>query len=162
MSNVAPDCRADLGPEYALAKQRLMNARDEMISAIVRSNLEGGSIGVIPYTPGEFEPADGVTAQRVWFNTYRDLFIINMVGRAEIPTHVHTQTEIVTVLEGRVRFTIGDEVRVLAANETIFVPSNIPHSVEALTDTIISAMVEPPIMSSPLTDKTPETYAELV
>ncbi len=47
----------------------------------------------------------------------------------EISTHAAGGDAMVTVLEGTGRFTVGDEVFILNANETLIMPKDIPHSV---------------------------------
>lgn len=47
----------------------------------------------------------------------------------EISTHASGGDAIVTVLEGKGRFTVGGEVYVLEAGETLIMPKNIPHAV---------------------------------
>lgn len=47
----------------------------------------------------------------------------------EISTHASGGDAMVTVLEGRGRFTVGGEVFVLSAGETLIMPKDIPHAV---------------------------------
>ena len=47
----------------------------------------------------------------------------------EISTHAAGGDAMVTVLEGRGRFTVGGEVFFLDAGETLIMPKNIPHAV---------------------------------
>lgn len=47
----------------------------------------------------------------------------------EISTHAAPGDAMVTVLEGKGRFTVGGEVFVLEAGETLIMPKDIPHAV---------------------------------
>lgn len=49
----------------------------------------------------------------------------------EISTHAAGGDAMVTVLEGKGRFTVGGEVFHLEAGETLIMPKNIPHAVFA-------------------------------
>jgi quercetin dioxygenase-like cupin family protein len=49
--------------------------------------------------------------------------------------HSHFQEEIIHVIKGKWRMTLGAEEIILEDNQTIVVPSNIEHSSEALEDT---------------------------
>jgi quercetin dioxygenase-like cupin family protein len=43
---------------------------------------------------------------------------------------VHATNELVTVLEGRLEMTVGDEVMTAEAGDEVFIPRNVPHSVK--------------------------------
>lgn len=47
----------------------------------------------------------------------------------EISTHASGGDAMVTVLEGKGRFTVGDQVFILNAGETLVMPKDIPHAV---------------------------------
>ncbi len=47
----------------------------------------------------------------------------------EISTHAAGGDAMVTVLEGRGRFTVGGDVFILEAGQTLIMPKNIPHAV---------------------------------
>ena len=47
----------------------------------------------------------------------------------EISTHDSTGDAMVTVLEGKGRFTVGDEVFYVEEGETLIMPKDIPHAV---------------------------------
>lgn len=51
----------------------------------------------------------------------------------KIPFHAHPQEQITIILEGEMQFSLGDETRNLKAGEGVTVPSNMKHSVCALT-----------------------------
>ena len=56
---------------------------------------------------------------------------------ALVPTHTHKSEQVSYIVEGAVRFKLGepsDEVTV-RSGEVLVIPSNMPHSAEALEDT---------------------------
>ena len=66
---------------------------------------------------------------------------------AVVPRHAHDNEQITYILEGAVRFWIGDdesyEIDVLAG-EVLHIPSNVPHKAEALEDTLDVDFFTPP------------------
>lgn len=54
--------------------------------------------------------------------------------------HQHPHEQIIVVLEGRGRFTLGDEVQEIRPRMAVHVPPNMPHRLEALTAlTVVSS-----------------------
>jgi quercetin dioxygenase-like cupin family protein len=62
---------------------------------------------------------------------------------AVVPTHEHENEQIATVLEGRVRFVVGGEERVVEAGMTVPLAANVPHEVEALVDSVVLDVFSP-------------------
>jgi len=64
-----------------------------------------------------------------------------------VPRHQHHDEQITYVLEGALRFTLGSDggqrVDVLAG-EVLHIPSDLPHSAEALEDTLDVDIFDPP------------------
>jgi unsaturated pyranuronate lyase len=50
--------------------------------------------------------------------------------------HEHEEEQVMYVLSGRLRVTVGDETFEVAEGEASFHPSNVPHAVHALEDTV--------------------------
>jgi len=64
-----------------------------------------------------------------------------------VPRHQHHNEQITYVLQGALRFTLGsdDGQRVdVRAGEVLHIPSNLPHSAEALEDTLDVDIFDPP------------------
>ena len=64
-----------------------------------------------------------------------------------VPKHHHENEQITWILEGALRFRIGDdgaEEVIVRAGEVLHIPSNIPHSAEALEDTFDVDIFTPP------------------
>lgn len=55
---------------------------------------------------------------------------------AVIPRHAHANEQYSVILSGRVRFVFDDRHEDVAAGEILFIPGNVPHSIEALEDSV--------------------------
>jgi quercetin dioxygenase-like cupin family protein len=51
-------------------------------------------------------------------------------------THQHEEEQVMYVLSGRFRVTVGDETFEVSEGQASYHPSNVPHSVHALEDTV--------------------------
>jgi quercetin dioxygenase-like cupin family protein len=66
---------------------------------------------------------------------------------AIVPRHQHINEQITYILEGALRFQIGEgegEEIVVRAGEVLCIPSNVPHAAEALEDTLDVDIFSPP------------------
>ncbi len=64
---------------------------------------------------------------------------------AIVPEHSHENEQITYVLEGALRFTLGDgRVLTVRSGEVLVIPSTLPHSAEALEDTLDLDVFAPP------------------
>jgi quercetin dioxygenase-like cupin family protein len=62
---------------------------------------------------------------------------------AYVPRHAHANEQIMNVLEGRIRFGLGDEERILEGGESLALPANVPHDAEALEDSVVLDVFSP-------------------
>ena len=67
---------------------------------------------------------------------------------ALVPRHQHENEQITYILEGTLRFRLGEEtaeeIVEVRAGEVLCIPSNLPHSAEALEDTLDVDIFDPP------------------
>jgi quercetin dioxygenase-like cupin family protein len=69
---------------------------------------------------------------------------------AVVPWHSHENEQLTWVLEGALKFWIGQEGSadmrevIVAAGDVLFIPSNVPHKAEALEDTLDVDVFSPP------------------
>lgn len=63
---------------------------------------------------------------------------------AVVPEHQHLNEQLAYILEGALRFVIGGEERVVRAGEILVIPPHVPHSAEALEDTVDLDVFTPP------------------
>ena len=71
---------------------------------------------------------------------YSEQFMIcevHLAKGAKLPSHIHVHEQSSTIISGSVRYTVGDETRVVSAGDSVLLLSNVPHSVEVLEDTVI-------------------------
>jgi quercetin dioxygenase-like cupin family protein len=64
-----------------------------------------------------------------------------------VPRHQHDNEQITYILEGALRFWIGEdekEVKVVRAGEVLHIPSNVWHKAEAIEDTLDVDVFSPP------------------
>lgn len=64
-----------------------------------------------------------------------------------VPKHSHENEQITYILEGALRFHLGEDQRenvVVHAGEVLHIPSNLPHQAEALDDTLDVDVFSPP------------------
>jgi quercetin dioxygenase-like cupin family protein len=66
---------------------------------------------------------------------------------AIVPKHSHENEQVTYILEGALRFWMGEDgenVFDVRAGEVLHIPSNVPHRVEALEDTVDVDVFSPP------------------
>jgi unsaturated pyranuronate lyase len=64
-----------------------------------------------------------------------------------VPRHSHPNEQITYILEGALRFWVGEEPgeeKVVRSGEVLVIPSNVPHKAEALEDTFDLDVFSPP------------------
>lgn len=61
-----------------------------------------------------------------------------------VPTHSHDNEQITYVLEGALKFVIEGKELIVRGGEILVIPSNVPHSAEALEDTVDLDIFCPP------------------
>ena len=77
----------------------------------------------VDYQPGQ------VVSKKLVKNEYVSMTIFSFDKGEEISTHAAGGDAMVTVLEGKGRFTVGGEVFFLETGDTLIMPKDIPHSV---------------------------------
>ena len=78
---------------------------------------------VVEYQEGQ------VVSKTLVQNDYVSMTIFAFDKGEEISTHAAGGDAMVTVLEGKGKFTVGGEVFLLEAGETLIMPKDIPHAV---------------------------------
>jgi quercetin dioxygenase-like cupin family protein len=64
---------------------------------------------------------------------------------AVVPEHSHENEQITYILEGALRFTMGNgQIITVGAGEVLVIPSHMPHKAEALEDTVDLDIFTPP------------------
>ena len=71
-----------------------------------------------------------------------------------VPTHHHENEQIAMVISGALKFGLWDddspkrEYKVISAGEVLLLPANVPHSAEALEDSVVLDVFSPPAQST--------------
>src|SRR5690349_13226608 len=71
---------------------------------------------------------------------------IARVGLAEgacVPTHAHINEQVLNMISGRLKVVLDGVETVLQGGQTLVIPPNVPHSVEALVDTVAVDIFSP-------------------
>ncbi|MCS6953878.1 MAG: cupin domain-containing protein [Bryobacterales bacterium] len=68
---------------------------------------------------------------------------IHLAKGAIVPEHKHPNEQITLLQSGRLRFAIAGEERVVEAGETVQIPPDLPHAVEALEDSVAVDLFSP-------------------
>lgn len=63
---------------------------------------------------------------------------------AHVPLHHHHNEQVTYILEGALKFAIDGKEIVVNAGEVLTIPPNMPHSAEALVDTVDLDIFNPP------------------
>ena len=101
---------------------------------------------------------DDITRETVTDDIARRLFTgermmlaqVYLEKGAIVPKHAHENEQLTWIVEGPLRFWIGNEgeegyeERVVSAGEVMYIPSNVPHKAEALEDTFDVDVFSPP------------------
>jgi quercetin dioxygenase-like cupin family protein len=61
-----------------------------------------------------------------------------------VPEHSHHNEQITTIEKGRLKFVFGGKEVVIGAGESLQIPPHLPHSAEALEDSIAVDVFSPP------------------
>lgn len=67
-----------------------------------------------------------------------------------VPTHAHANEQFACIMSGELRFGIGEEATAeryeinVKAGEVLHLPANVPHSAEAVMDTLVLDLFSPP------------------
>ena len=90
---------------------------------------------------------EGIT--RRLFTGERMMFAhVHLKKGAIVPTHSHENEQLTYIVDGALRFWIGEgddiDERVISAGEILFLPSNVPHKAQALEDTFDIDVFSPP------------------
>ena len=92
-------------------------------------------------------PMDKLTRRRI-IGEQAMLSYINLTKGCFVPSHSHANEQFAVMLSGRLRFILtenGKEREVIAsAGEVLHLPANLPHSAEAIEDSVVLDVFSPP------------------
>ena len=91
----------------------------------------------------EKEAMGGLMSRRFVTGEKRTLALFELRKGGTAAIHQHDSEQISCVIEGALRFHIGGEETTLHAGQVLLIPSNVPHGVEALEDTVVLDIFSP-------------------
>jgi quercetin dioxygenase-like cupin family protein len=68
----------------------------------------------------------------------------NLKKGVVVPTHQHPNEQVANILHGALKFVLGGEEVTVRAGQALCIPPNLPHSAEALEDTLAIDVFTPP------------------
>lgn len=86
-------------------------------------------------------PSEATTSRVVVNNDVLRVVLFAMDEGQELTDHAAARAVIVQMIEGRVRFTVGDEVHDVATGDVIYLAPNERHAVVAMTPTRFSLVL---------------------
>ncbi len=69
---------------------------------------------------------------------------IRLKKGAQVPEHSHSNEQIAYIVEGKLKFTLAGRDMVACAGQVLVIPGGVPHSAEALEDTLNLDVFAPP------------------
>ena len=93
------------------------------------------------------EPVNALLERRLITGTRMMLAHVYIKKGCIVPLHSHDNEQLTYILEGALRFWIGDEQAepfVVNAGEVLVIPPNVPHKAEAVEDTLDVDIFCPP------------------
>jgi len=119
---------------------------------------DNGSARLLRWTDLETDhPLEEVNRRRI-FGEQAMLSEVRFRKGCHVPTHHHENEQFVCVISGCLRFGLGaddDPGRrdvVVRAGEVLVLPSNVPHSADALEKTLVLDIFSPPSATTGLDD----------
>ncbi len=69
------------------------------------------------------------------FHSEKATFVMFYLKKNSVlPKHTHHHEQCSNLIKGELEFTIGNETKIMKQGMTALIPSNIPHSVKAISD----------------------------
>ena len=82
---------------------------------------------------GKDQPAmemlPGITRKNLAYSDTMMIGEIHLAKGAVLPSHQHVHEQTSNVISGRLRYTVGDETRIVGAGDSVLLASNVPHSI---------------------------------
>lgn len=94
-----------------------------------------------------WEPVTELISRRLVTSERMMMAQVHLKKGAVVPKHSHENEQLTYILEGALRFRIGEDLErevVVSAGQVLVLPSNVPHEAEALEDTLDLDVFSPP------------------
>ena len=117
------------------------------VDALKRFRMSRGPVVLITNAPVPKERVTPMLQRRLVTGERMMLAHVYLDKGCIVPKHAHENEQLTYILEGALRFWIGeaqDQVLDVRAGEVLHIPSNVPHKAEALEDTLDVDVFSPP------------------
>ena len=73
------------------------------------------------------------------------LMLYEWTGIFDVPTHAHSEAQLVLVLEGEIEFVMGDERRIMGVGDAVVVPPWVSHGASSRTERVVTVDAFAPV-----------------
>ena len=84
----------------------------------------------------EKEQMNALLARQVIHGTKMTVARIHLSKGCVVPLHHHVNEQLSVLETGKLRFVVGDEEVIMRAGDMVMIPGDVPHTVEALEDSV--------------------------
>ena len=92
-------------------------------------------------TPVEMLP--GIARKTLAYSESMMVCEVRLAKGAVLPSHHHIHEQSSNIISGSVRYTVGDEERIVSAGDSVMIAADVPHAVVALEDTLVIDVFSP-------------------
>ena len=92
-------------------------------------------------TPVEMLP--GIVRKTLAYSENMMVCEVRLAKGAVLPAHHHIHEQSSNIISGSVRYTVGDEERIVGAGDSVMIAADVPHAVVALEDTLVIDVFSP-------------------
>ena len=78
----------------------------------------------------------GITRKALAYSETMIACELRMEKGSVVPLHQHVHEQCSMVISGRLRYTVGNETRIVESGDTVMLPSNMPHSIIVEEETL--------------------------
>lgn len=90
------------------------------------------------------EMVEGVRRRTTVSGAGMSQMVVTLEAGRHLPEHRHRQEQIVHVVRGRLRVSVGGEPHEVGAGESLYLAADVPHSVDVLAEALVVDTFSPP------------------
>lgn len=90
------------------------------------------------------EMVEGVRRRTTVSGRAMSQMVVTLEARRHLPEHRHPQEQIVHVVRGRLRVSVGGVWQEVGAGESLYLAGDVPHSVDVLAEAVVVDTFSPP------------------
>jgi len=122
---------SDAGMKAGKPRTSMIHAKNSDIAALIVKSVEGKPMR------GELQVKPMIESDEM------TLLEVRLPAGTAAPLHVHSHDSLIYVVTGKIKTTVGKDVFVLGPGDVCRHPRNVPHSVEALQDSLLIEVKAP-------------------